>query len=88
MNVWILCYDIREPKRLQRVHRFMCKCAQPVQYSVFLLIADDEGVARLLRHLEAYIEDEDDVRVYGIQAACHIETLGQAILPEGLLLLE
>lgn len=32
---WVVAYDIREPKRLRRVHRLMLGYGDPVQYSVF-----------------------------------------------------
>ena len=32
---WLITYDITNPKRLVRLHRFLVKQATPVQYSVF-----------------------------------------------------
>jgi len=32
---FLICYDIRDSKRLQRLHRFICDVAFPVQYSIF-----------------------------------------------------
>jgi hypothetical protein len=43
---WIVCYDIRQPKRLIRVHRHLKKWGVPLQYSVFLVQA---SAARLHR---------------------------------------
>ncbi|MCX8517615.1 MAG: CRISPR-associated endonuclease Cas2, partial [Rhodoferax sp.] len=34
---WILAYDIREPRRLQKVGRFMQKEGMRLQYSVYML---------------------------------------------------
>ncbi|MBX3355805.1 MAG: CRISPR-associated endonuclease Cas2 [Phycisphaeraceae bacterium] len=32
---YLVCYDIREPKRLRRVHKLMKAYGEPWQYSVF-----------------------------------------------------
>lgn len=35
-NLYLVCYDIREPKRLRRTHQTMLGYGDPLQYSVFL----------------------------------------------------
>lgn len=35
---FVIGYDIRDPRRLQRVHRRLCRHATPLEYSVFLLV--------------------------------------------------
>lgn len=37
---YLVAYDIREPKRLQRVHRAMKEFGYPLQYSVFVCDLD------------------------------------------------
>ena len=32
---YLVCYDVRDPKRLRRVHRIMKAYGEPWQYSVF-----------------------------------------------------
>lgn len=32
---YLVCYDVRDPKRLRRVHRLMKAYGEPWQYSVF-----------------------------------------------------
>src|SRR2546425_11381608 len=34
---WLIAYDIADPRRLARVHRYLKRHAIPVQYSVFVL---------------------------------------------------
>lgn len=34
-NVYLLCYDVADPKRLRRTYRKMCGFGDPLQYSVF-----------------------------------------------------
>lgn len=55
---YLVCYDIRDPKRLRRVHRLMKAYGEPWQYSVFYctLKAIDrvrlENAARGMLHLK------------------------------------
>lgn len=32
---YLVCYDVRDPRRLQRVHRHLLAVGIPLQYSVF-----------------------------------------------------
>jgi len=34
-NVYLLCYDVADDKRLRRTHKKMCGFGTPMQYSVF-----------------------------------------------------
>ena len=45
---WLITYDITDPKRLVRLHRFLVRRATPVQYSVFHF----EGSAALMGRLK------------------------------------
>lgn len=64
---WIICYDIRCPKRLQRVHRFCKKSAIPLQKSVFALKADEERLDLWMNGLETLIDPAtDDIRIYPV----------------------
>ena len=40
----LLCYDIRDPKRLQKVHREVKKVGMPLQYSVFYIEMNNDEV--------------------------------------------
>ncbi len=35
-NLFLVCYDVSDPKRLTRTYRKMCGFGDPVQYSVFV----------------------------------------------------
>lgn len=62
---WLVAYDIRSAKRLQRVHRFMVGWGRPLQYSVFAVDASDEECLHMIAGLERRIDPTvDDVRVY------------------------
>ena len=77
MKSWyIIAYDIREPKRLRRLHYFLKKKAIALQNSVFLVKAD----AHYLKHLESSLEKlinirDNDVRIYPV---LHPDTLWAA----------
>jgi len=43
---YLVCYDVREPKRLRKTHEAMLGYGDPIQYSVF--ICDLSGSERLL----------------------------------------
>jgi CRISPR-associated protein Cas2 len=68
MKHWyLIAYDVREPKRLRRVHGYLRKQALALQKSVFAIETDP-------RHLEEVLEKvreradarEDDIRLYAI----------------------
>lgn len=81
----LLCYDIRDPKRLRRVHAYVRKHGMPLQYSVFYLEKSNAEVTSLLRELEDFIDSRvDDIRVYTISRYEDIETLGVALAVDGI----
>jgi len=85
---YLLCYDIADPKRLQRVYRACCKVGVPFQYSVFYITGDEQLIASVIETLNSFIDDsEDDVRVYQISTPDAIISLGETLLPEDILLL-
>lgn len=64
---WLICYDIRDRRRLTRVHRCCCRYAMPLQLSVFAARLSEQRLQNLLEQLEQLIDpDEDDIRVYPI----------------------
>ena len=83
----LIAYDIADPKRLVRVHRYLKTVAVDVQYSVFAGVLAPRQMERVLREIDARIHPrEDDVRVYPLPQRCHAVTLGRQHLPEGVFL--
>ncbi len=81
----LLCYDIRDPRRLNRVHRVAVRHAVPVQYSVFLLDGTSAHVAQVLKEVGREIDPRvDDVRVYPLPSRPEPRMLGRGALPEGI----
>ncbi len=86
---YLICYDIADPRRLGRVHRFLTTCAVALQYSVFSAILRRKELEYILANLEERIDvREDDVRVYPLPDAPQATTIGRSFLPEGITLIE
>ena len=65
---YVLAYDIRNPKRLRRVHAHVKKHGVSLQKSVFLIHADPGTLARLKAGVLARVDEaEDDVRLYPVR---------------------
>lgn len=86
-RAWLICYDIRDPKRLLRLHQYVKTFASQVQYSVYYFEGTLATLRRHLKDVEGYINlKEDDVRAYPIPERVHLETLGRGTIPQGVLL--
>ena len=84
---WLLCYDIANPRRLQRVHRAACRHATPLQYSVFHTIATRREILAMIHDIEEYIDPgQDDVRAYPVMTTTPPVLIGRDRLPGGLML--
>jgi CRISPR-associated protein Cas2 len=84
---WVVCYDIREKRRLVRVHRHLKKWGVPLQYSVFLVEATATKLHRLMAELEDLMDTSvDDVRAYRFPPGSECHTLGASILPDDVLI--
>jgi len=81
---WLLAHDIRDPKRLQRVWRYLRKEAVRLQYSVYLLTGSRAQIERVLQALKPLIDERaDDVRVYPITENTRIWGLGTQFCDDG-----
>ena len=82
---FVIGYDIANPRRLQRVHRLMCKFAIPIEYSVFLLVGSLSEKNRCLLQVADLIKaGEDDVRCYPLPSRGFQVRVGRSSLPEGI----
>ena len=83
MNLYLICYDIADPRRLAKVHRFLAGEALPVQYSVFAGQFTPARLREVVGNLLGMIAaDEDDVRIYPLPERCEAVFLGRRP-PEG-----
>ncbi len=84
---WLVCYDIADPRRLQRVHRAARRHATPLQYSVFHTVATRLEVRAMIHEIEEYIDPRhDDVRAYPLLTNAQPVTLGGSRLANGVML--
>ena len=84
-HAFVIGYDIAQPRRLQQVHRAMCKYAAPLEYSVFILVGSAEDKSRCLTETAKLINvGEDDVRCYPLPARGFQCRIGRTSLPEGI----
>jgi CRISPR-associated endonuclease Cas2 len=67
--VYVVAYDIAHPRRLVRIHRYLCKVAHAMQYSVFAADLEPRELERLAARLRKMARrDEDDIRIYRVPA--------------------
>lgn len=75
----IVAYDIKSPKRLAKVHRQLQKIALPLQKSVFLILANEQRLFKILNQLTLLINSkEDDIRTYPVHSAQSLWLEGQS----------
>ncbi len=85
-RLWMVCYDIAEPRRLGRVARLCERHGMRIQYSVFAILADRREIETVREELAEVINEEvDDVRFYPVAANRPIQHVGRALQPGDLL---
>jgi CRISPR-associated protein Cas2 len=57
---YLVCYDIRDSKRLRHVHKLMKGYGEPWQYSVFFCILRDIDRVRMQTELEKEMDLKED----------------------------
>lgn len=81
---WLIAYDVRSPRRLARLHRWLSRLAAPVQYSVFIGRFDPDGIDSLCAGIRGIIDErEDDVRLYPLPEGSCMTLLGRQRAPDG-----
>lgn len=80
---WLIAYDIRDHKRLSRLHRLIKSRAIAVQYSVFLFEGSAAELGKLFSEIRQCVEPrEDDVRAYPIPQRIEVHVIGRGSMPE------
>ncbi len=86
-STWIIAYDIAEPRRLQRVHKYLAKRSYALQYSVFVADLTRMEFESLKAELAKLIDPlKDDVRFYAAPPGADVKMTGRTRLPDGVLL--
>ncbi|MEN6440885.1 MAG: CRISPR-associated endonuclease Cas2 [Syntrophobacter sp.] len=57
---YLVCYDIRDPKRLRRVHKVLKGYGEAWQFSVFFCVLKDIDRVRLQTDLEEQMNRKED----------------------------
>lgn len=84
-SLYLAAYDVAAPRRLRRVHRFLCGYAVPVRYSVFATRCTPMKLGTLRAGLAQFVDtDDDDVHIYPIPEPAVLTIFGKKALPEGL----
>jgi CRISPR-associated protein Cas2 len=66
---YLVAYDIRDPRRLRRVHRVATDYGEPLQYSVFVCDLTGVELIALKRALLAVIKTtEDSIGIFDLGA--------------------
>ncbi len=64
MKKWLIIYDIRKPKRLQKIAKLMAGYATRVQKSVFELEAPERVIREIRNKALQIMDEEKDFVVY------------------------
>lgn len=81
---WLLAHDIADPKRLQKVWRYLRQEGVRLQHSVYLIRANRAQIEEILNRLRMLIDARaDDVRVYAITENTQIWGLGTQFNNDG-----
>jgi CRISPR-associated protein Cas2 len=59
-RAYLVCYDVRKPKRLRRVHKVLKGFGEPWQYSVFFCCLKEIDRVRLQGALEGELNLKED----------------------------
>lgn len=88
-ETFLVAYDVREPRRLVRLHRFLKKRARALQYSVFVASLTTAERRRLLAGIRRIIDPgADDVRLYPVPPGADFAVTGKSLLPDGVLVVD
>ncbi len=88
-QLYRVCYDITDPKRLMRIHRFLRNEGLPVQYSVFTAQLTIRELKRVVNGLSLRMDPRtDDARVYPLPSGGERTCLGRQFFPEDVMLIE
>jgi CRISPR-associated protein Cas2 len=81
---WVLAHDIRDPKRLQRVWRYLRQEGVQLQYSVYLLACTRHEIQGIIEQMRQLIDERrDDVRIYPLTENTRIWSLGSQFNDSG-----
>lgn len=79
-RVWLISYDVADPRRLQQIHRLLTDHALAMQYSVFVGAFRQKRLDHVVRGIQQVIDPrEDDVRAYPIVGRGQVDVIGRNV---------
>lgn len=83
----LIAYDIADPRRLRKAHRYLIQHTIPLQNSVFLHIGSSDQARQCFETLCKMLNaKQDNLRCYPLPNSSIIHSLGKPALPEGIIL--
>ncbi len=74
---YLVCYDIRDPRRLTRVYKLLKGIGLHIQYSVFHCSLSWPNLLELKEKLKEMIdENDDDIRIYPLPSEEKVIVMG------------
>ncbi len=74
---YLVCYDIRDPRRLSRVYKLLKGIGLHIQYSVFHCSLSWPSLLELKEKLKELIdENDDDIRIYPLPSEEKVVVMG------------
>lgn len=67
---YLICYDIRDPKRWRRAYKILRGYGTTLQYSIFRCQLGTTELERLRWELESVLEAEDALMFIGLCSGC------------------
>lgn len=82
-HLYLVAYDVMEPKRLRKVHKTMTAWGSPVQYSVFRVRCTGRELGRLRFELAKILDADDRLLVVRLCAGCaaRVSVRGKDLVP-------
>ena len=74
---YLICYDIREPKRWRRVYKLLKGYGKSLQYSIFQCRMSRRQLERMRWELEKELAAEDSFMIAGLCTACHSKVVAR-----------
>jgi CRISPR-associated protein Cas2 len=67
---YLVCYDVRDPRRLRQTYRLLRGYGTSLQYSIFRCRLNQRQLERLRWELEKVLEAEDGLMIAGLCVGC------------------
>lgn len=67
---YLVCYDVRDPKRLRKTFKLLKGYGKSVQYSIFRCRMDHGRIERLRWELERILADDDRLTIIALCDNC------------------